>query len=391
MRKIKMWISIIGSFLILLNSFPLPLAAQGGFETLDDVKIVDNSIVMTISGESKYHAFKISNPPRIVVEFTNTEHNWKQKELEVNSNSIKRIRSGQFQNEPVKIARVVVDLTQMFEYELKAVGKDVVLYLNPEAKANEDKKGDKPDTSQKTDEKVKDNVPETMLAAKAAVKVPAPKPAVTVVVPQVVATPVVKEEEPKVLPDKAKEIKQVQKAVTAAEPAKIPIKDKKETSQAAKKTKKLKTKEKTEEKNTGAVLPTNPVTLDFEEADIKDVLRILSMKSGINIIYGPDVDGNITLRLENVPFDKAFNTILSLRGLVSQEQGPNIIRIATPNQIAAERSQAVTFTKIFPLNYAKAEEVKSNLDSVRTAEGRKGSIAVDSRTNSLIVQIHRKG
>lgn len=86
-----------------------------------------------------------------------------------------------------------------------------------------------------------------------------------------------------------------------------------------------------------------------------------------------------------MPFDKAFETILELKNLVSQEQGPNIVRIATPQQISEERAQAVAFTKIFPLNYAKADDVKLNLDSVRNAEGRKGSISVDERTNSMII------
>jgi type IV pilus assembly protein PilQ len=132
-------------------------------------------------------------------------------------------------------------------------------------------------------------------------------------------------------------------------------------------------------------LPTMPVSIDFQDADIRDVLRVLAMRSGINVIYGPDVEGTITIKLDNVPFNKAFETILALRGLVSQEQSSNILRVATPQKISDERAQAVTFTKIFPLNYAKAEEVKVNLDSVRQAEGRKGNITVDSRTNSLIV------
>ncbi|MFC1501616.1 type IV pilus secretin PilQ [Elusimicrobiota bacterium] len=131
--------------------------------------------------------------------------------------------------------------------------------------------------------------------------------------------------------------------------------------------------------------PATPITFDFEEADIRDVLRILSIKSGINIIYGSDVTGNITMRLENVPFDKAFKTILGQLNLVSKKESDNILRVVTPQQITAERSQSVTVTKIFPLNYADSTDMKASLDTIRTAEGRRGSISIDDRTNSLIV------
>src|SRR5438046_2263626 len=50
----------------------------------------------------------------------------------------------------------------------------------------------------------------------------------------------------------------------------------------------------------------NNITLDFKEADINTVLRVLSIKSGINIIAGPEVQGTVTIRLENVAWDKAL-------------------------------------------------------------------------------------
>ncbi|MEI8217739.1 MAG: type IV pilus secretin PilQ, partial [Elusimicrobiota bacterium] len=140
-----------------------------------------------------------------------------------------------------------------------------------------------------------------------------------------------------------------------------------------------------EQSSLKTVLSKKLITFDFEEADIRDVFRILAVKSGINIIYGPDVAGTLSLRLDNVAFDKAFSTILAIKGLVSIDEGPGILRVVTTQKLSEERAQAVTFTKIFPLNYAKADEIKSNLDSIRSAEGRRGSISVDPRTNSLIV------
>ncbi|MBI3292315.1 MAG: type IV pilus secretin PilQ [Elusimicrobia bacterium] len=132
-------------------------------------------------------------------------------------------------------------------------------------------------------------------------------------------------------------------------------------------------------------LPTSPVTLDFVDADVRDVLQVLSVKSGINIVYGSDVTGTVTVHLENVPFDQAFQTVLTLRGLVAAPAGDNILRVITSAALTTERSQAVTFTKVFSLRYAKGTDLKTQLDAIRGAEGRKGTITLDPATSSLVV------
>jgi len=97
------------------------------------------------------------------------------------------------------------------------------------------------------------------------------------------------------------------------------------------------------------------------------------------------VKGTLTVHLDNVPFDQALNTVLTLKGYAYQVVGANILRIVSPEILTEERTKAVTYTKIYPLNYAKAEEIKAQLDAIRTTEGRKGVISVDIRTNSLII------
>lgn len=335
------------------------VSAQEGFRTLDKIATDANSVSMTVSGETKYHAFKITNPPRIVVEFTNTEFDAKERELTGTGELIKRIRGGQFQNEPVKIARIVVDLVKMVEYELKGEGNLVKLMLSGPQTAKETAETQEAVSEDKDDTPVVIAEPVT---EKDTEKIDIKSPKASKAIPSMDST------EPLI------DVKAEMGASKTAAPAAVKpaLKQKKAAAQQAQTSKSV-------------VMPKKPITIDFEEADIKDVFRMLSMKSGINIIYGPDVSGTITLRLENVPFDKAFETILALKNLVSQEQGPNIIRVATPAQITEERAQAVTFTKVFPLNYANAEDVKGNLDSIRMAEGRRGSISVDLRTNSLII------
>jgi len=141
----------------------------------------------------------------------------------------------------------------------------------------------------------------------------------------------------------------------------------------------------------GIDLPKTPITMDFHEADIRDVFRLLAIKSSLNMIYGADVTGNVTVHLDQVPFDQAFQTVLTLKGLVALPMGPKVIRIVTSTGLTTEQSQAATFTRVFRLNYASAEDIKKPLDAIRSAAGRKGVSTVDSKTNSLIVTDTQEG
>jgi len=132
-------------------------------------------------------------------------------------------------------------------------------------------------------------------------------------------------------------------------------------------------------------LPHNTITMDFQDADVRDVLHLLAIKSGLNIIYGADVTGPISVHLDHVPFDQAFQTILTLKALVALPMGPKIIRVITSTTLTSEQSQAATFTRVFRLNYADAAEVKKPIDAIRSAAGRKGVSTVDTKTNALII------
>jgi type IV pilus assembly protein PilQ len=393
---------LLGAGVATLLSITLYAAGSPNYKTLDQINVNGNTIAVTLSGKTKYHAFKISNPPRLVVEFSNTEFNAPQKELSVDSSLIRRIRGGQFKNEPLKTARIVVDLKRTADYEIRSTGDQVQVSLFDGSEA--------PSSRQNTADKISPVTSAASKPAMASITGTAAKSSepgaenasalasTTDTSPIVQAIP--EEHSSKEISFSAKKsaVKtedETSLASAAAETMSTAYRE--DSEEAQKKTPQPKTAAVIERGgeqsvgkssatvSSGVVLPVKPITFDFEEADIRDVLRILSMKSGINIIYGSDVSGTLTLRLENVPFNQAFATILSLKGLVTQEQGPNILRIVTPQKVSEERSQAVTFTKIFPLNYAKADEIKGNLDSIRSAEGRRGNISFDARTNSLIV------
>jgi len=132
-------------------------------------------------------------------------------------------------------------------------------------------------------------------------------------------------------------------------------------------------------------LPKDPVTLDFDGTDIRDVIKLLAAKSRVNIIYGSDVSGSLTLHLSDVPFDEAFRTVLSMMQLTTSQTGSNVLRVITPAELTKQRTTGTTITKVIQLNYAKPDEVKKTVDAVRQAEGRAGSTSTDPKTSSVIV------
>jgi len=326
---------------------------QTKFYLLNDLKVENNTVKILTSEPIKYNIFKISNPPRLVIELFNTEHALKQKELNVENNIIKRIRSGQFQNEP-KIARVVIDLEKMVDYKATQKENQIILEIEPTETKTDIAQKPKQEESQEK---------ETPAVSTGTQKTEQPKEEVkTEPVKQVAPAPA-----PKALPE-------------------LTTPTKKETV-----SKKTKSEEKTSSKKTGIVLPKTPITLEYVDADIQDVLQVMAIRSGVNIIYGPDVTGTVTVSLKNVPFDQAFNTILALKGLTTLQVGDNILRVLTPAALTDERQKEITYTKIFPLNYAAASTVQSQVTNVLSARELKGIITVDDRTNSLIVTASQEG
>lgn len=135
------------------------------------------------------------------------------------------------------------------------------------------------------------------------------------------------------------------------------------------------------------------ISLDLKDADLKDVLRYFSEISGLNIILDPAVSGLVTVRLIEVPWNKALDIILKTHGFAKSLEG-NILRIAETTKLARQEQDAaelikrqyearplVTFTR--PISYGNATEIAAVVQ--KTALSSKGDIIVDARTNTLVV------
>jgi len=118
------------------------------------------------------------------------------------------------------------------------------------------------------------------------------------------------------------------------------------------------------------------VTLDFKDADIRNVLKIISLKAGVNIVATPEVMGNVNIRLENVPWEKALEVILKTYGFAYEKVG-NIIMVAPIEKLTAQKKQESelhqiqpTVTEVFYLKYIDAQDAKKALEPQLSPRGK---------------------
>ncbi|HRD65125.1 MAG TPA: type IV pilus secretin PilQ [Candidatus Competibacter sp.] len=142
------------------------------------------------------------------------------------------------------------------------------------------------------------------------------------------------------------------------------------------------------------------LSLNFQDIEVRAILQILADFTGLNIVVSDSVKGNLTLRLQNVPWDQALDIILRTKGLTMRQNG-NVIFIAPTEEVAAREKLDLESrktvqeliplrTEIIQVNYAKAADLKDLLKSAgekgQSMLSPRGDVAVDERTNTLIIK-----
>ena len=267
---------------------------------LSDITVATQPDAVTVfiktSAPVKYQAELIDTPTRLVIDFEDTDYVWRKTPLDVSASPLSQIRGSQYKK---GVARVVVQLDRKVGYAIREDdgGLAIVIPASSRAKAPVDAPAssalagmaDKPED---TDSKV---------PARTAVAKPVPQ----VRVAQAPARPA---------------------AATMATPAANPAGP---VAQAAPAT------------PPAPIMPAPAegqrlISLDFKDADVVNLLRILAAESGRNIVIGDDVKGKMSISLRNVAWDLALDTIMESRGLVKTERD-NVIRIVSAEQLAKER------------------------------------------------------
>jgi len=135
------------------------------------------------------------------------------------------------------------------------------------------------------------------------------------------------------------------------------------------------------------------IDLDFKDADIHNILRLVSEVGRVNIVTSDDVSGTVTIRMRNVPWDQALDVILQSKGLGMERQG-NLIRVAPLTILEKEREMAIARrkqqvelepleTRLVPVSYATAGELSPRAQELLSS---RGSLSVDERTNVIIAR-----
>ena len=141
------------------------------------------------------------------------------------------------------------------------------------------------------------------------------------------------------------------------------------------------------------------LTLNFQDIDVRSVLQLLADTSGQNIVVSDSVTGNLTLRLQNVPWDQALDIVLRTKGLDKRRQD-NVIIIGPTDELASREKAELAahkevqelspvHTEFLQVNYAKVADLAK---LIKTASGKdsmlspRGSLSIDERTNTLLVQ-----
>jgi type IV pilus assembly protein PilQ len=141
------------------------------------------------------------------------------------------------------------------------------------------------------------------------------------------------------------------------------------------------------------------LTLNFQDIDVRSVLQLLADTSGQNIVVSDSVAGNLTLRLQNVPWDQALDIVLRTKGLDKRRQD-NVIIIGPTEELATREKAELaahkevqelspTHTEFMQVNYAKVSDLAKLIKTTGGKESMlspRGSLSVDERTNTLLVQ-----
>jgi type IV pilus secretin PilQ/predicted competence protein len=344
----------------------------------------------------------LDNPPRLVLDFLNTENRVKFSRLPVLSASVKRIRVQQFQNSPTPIARVVCDLEKEYGTHEINVDKNSVrlVFRNeapkpvPAAVAPMVKSGtSRPVVAPKKSEPAPIKAAASDLP-KAEGKAPNAQPVQQAAkAPSASATPAAaKQERPLPQPEPVKavttgnESKSRPTAVSA-------VKESMDTPPlvAALTPAAIAAPPKPVPSPNGRYAG-QPLTLDLIDMPLVDFFRLMAEEAGINIVMDPDVKGSITIKGEKIPWDQVFDMALATRALDKQVEG-NLVRITRKATLQEEAKQREALkkatllaadldTRIKRLNYAKANDLAKALADQKTV---RGTIVVDERTNSLVL------
>lgn len=305
-------------------------------------------VIITGDGSMSPNTFMLKDN-RLVVDIPGTKNTFKPRVVPVRKGGLARVRIAQH---PDKV-RVVLDLTEPMEYTVTPEGNMLIIAMVPAPAVK----------SQETP-KVSKVIPEETGTMEST------------------ASPVAE----MVPPVEEKELMAAQEVAIAE--VKPPVKQKE-----------IDMKEMVPARSDSNLLAGGKkykgrkISLDLQDADLINVMRLFAEVANLNIILSPDVKGRVTVRMVNIPWDQAMDTILRMNGL-GYALEDNILRIASVGALTREAQDDLAskeakkkaedlVTRIIPVNYAKAAEIEP---TIKKSLSSRGETMTDIRTNTLIIK-----
>ncbi|MGQ9800674.1 MAG: type IV pilus secretin PilQ [Candidatus Saccharicenans sp.] len=324
------------------------------------------SFLVGLTGQALVQTFALDNPSRLVVDLLNTNYSRSSQSYQVGRANVDRVRVAQFKtSDPCPITRLVFDLKDAGWYSLDTTSQGLrISFYSPDANI----------LAQNTEQPVKKAEPIKTALANA---IPAPEE-------QTTKKPAIKVEEKTETPPAANETPPVE---TKAEPEPKAAKPQAQAQAQQKDQFKPRVIQTVEDKYSGEL-----ISLKFKDADLRDVVLFLADFAGLNVIFDPEVRGNVTCNLQEVPWDQALEIVLRQNRMGKVIEG-NVLRIAPISTLSREDEDLRRMkeskelagpiqVKTITLSYSKARDVQSLLKSRLS---KNGEIVIDERTNTLII------
>jgi type IV pilus assembly protein PilQ len=350
------------------------------------------NIEISGSGPMTARTMKLTHPDRVVVDIPNSVLQGRAREIPVNTSNVKTVRAARYQE---GTTRVVVDMTQMRDFQVVPEGNKLVVRLGQTSTAKP-----VPLPAMKETVVTADATPQQ--TAPAAPVSMAPKTSAKKEEKIVEATRSRSEIAASHFAGEAPALPSINQppfaphASLAAQPAMINAALQQQQQQPVQSTPAGTTvavaQQATGNCTTGRYTG-EPFGMNFKDLDLKDFFRLIHEISGLNVVLDPSVKGSVTIVLDDVPWDQALAIVLDNNGLACTLQG-NVLRIATLDTMkteaearrAQQEAQALAVPKQTITRYLSYGHARDAMPVIKKFLSARGDVVADERSNALIVE-----
>jgi type IV pilus assembly protein PilQ len=403
---------------IAAKSLDAPAVAPTGIQAIQQVTLSQAGETTEVnvlgSGPLNYHASRLQNPDRLVLDFESSHLKTPTKHIASNLDPVREIRLAQFSAE---VSRVVIDLRTPARYNISVKGNDVSVAFAPTAGSVKAAPTETPANLVTTQAEAPKP---TTNPANVAVEAPIPTPADTLPAAftqnaQALASQISanQQQEAAAATQLASQAAATSSSTAPAMPSAptaspaAPAQDQAATTTApatpvptatapaapAMAAPSPRTTESQAPAPAASRYSGEPISVNLKDVDLRDFFRLIHEISGLNVVVDPAVKGTLTIVLDDVPWDQALDIVLHNNDLDKQLDG-NVLRIATKETLKkeaeqtrdlvkaqAEAADVVTTTRV--LSYAKATDMATVLKKFLSS---RGDILADARSNTIIIR-----